>query len=189
MSQHPIRITCFGDSLTEGYGLHDNEALPVVLEQMLRDEGLNVTCLNHGVSGDTAGDGLARIQNVLNAKPDAAIVEFGANDTFVGELVTNTRANFIAIIETLLGNDIPILLIGITALTDMDDDYKAEFDPIFMELAVKYDLPLFPDILSCYFGNSMMTLMDGMHPNDQGVRAIARGILPQAKELAQKVTL
>ncbi|MGL1862048.1 MAG: arylesterase [Pseudodesulfovibrio sp.] len=182
-----VRIACFGDSLTEGYGLNDDEALPVVLEQMFRDEGMDVTCLNLGMSGDTTGDGLTRIQSVLNAEPDAVILEFGANDCFIGEPVEVVKGNFATIIEALHGNDIPILLVGITALTEMGDEYKAQFDPIFQELAAKYDLTLFPDILSCYFGNSMMTLMDGMHPNDQGVEAIARDLFPQAKELAENV--
>lgn len=174
----PVRIACFGDSLTEGYGLHPNEALPIVLERLLRKEGVKAQCLNFGISGDTASDGLARIQSVLNAEPDAVILEFGANDSFVGEPVDQVKATFKIIIERLRAKGIPILLVGITALPNMDEDYKSKFDPIFAELANEYALPLFPDILSCYFGNSMMTLMDGMHPNAQGVEAIARGLFP-----------
>ncbi len=180
-----INYACFGDSLTEGYGLHDNEALPVVLERMLQNEGVNTRCLNFGVSGDTTSDGLGRINAVLNAAPDAIILEFGANDCFVGEPVNQVKANFQTIIETFKQKDLPILLVGISALTNMDEDYKTKFDPIFMELAAEYSLPLFPDILSCYFGNSMMTLMDGMHPNAQGVEAIAYNLLPQAMDLAK----
>lgn len=180
----PVRIACFGDSLTEGYGLRPDEALPAILEEMLREKGIRTTCLNYGVSGDTSGDGLARIGNVIESAPDAVVLEFGANDCFVGELVENIRHNITTIIETLLDQKLPILLVGIAALADFDPDYKAEFDLLFQELADKYNLPLFPDILSCYFGNSDMMLMDGMHPSEQGVRAIARGLLPQVKELA-----
>jgi len=181
----PTRLACFGDSLTEGYGLHPEEALPAVLERMLREDGIRATCLNFGISGDTTGDGLARIEKVINAEPDAVIVEFGTNDCFIGEPIETIKGNFSAIIETLIEKKIPILLVGISALTDFGPEYKAEFDPLFSELADKYDLPLFPDILSCYFGNSMMTLMDGMHPNEHGVEAIARGLYPQVKELAK----
>ena len=182
-----IRIACFGDSLTGGYGLMPDEALPVVLERMLREEGVRATCLNFGVSGDTSEDGLARIDEVLDARPDAVIVEFGANDSFVGEAVEVVRANLAAIIETLSKRNVPVLLVGITALPGLGDDYKAEFDQLFKQLAEKYALPLFPDILACYFGNSMLTLMDGMHPNAQGVEAIGRGLFPQVKELVKSV--
>jgi len=185
MDDRPIRIACFGDSLTEGYGLAPNEALPVVLEDMLRNEGYRVVCLNHGVSGETSEDGLQRLDSVLADQPDCVIIEFGANDCFVGDPVDFVRANVATLLKALKSRDIPILLVGISALTVMDDEYKAAFDPIFAELADEYDVPLFPDILSCYFGDSMLTLMDGMHPNDQGVLAIARGLLPQLRELVQ----
>ena len=55
----PVRIACFGDSLTEGYGLRPDEALPAILEEMLREEGIRTTCLNYGVSGDTSEIGRA----------------------------------------------------------------------------------------------------------------------------------
>jgi acyl-CoA thioesterase-1 len=184
MVTHPIRIACFGDSLTEGYGLRPDEALPAILEQMLREDKIRATFLNHGVSGDTSGDGLARIDAVTRAKPDAVIVEFGANDFFVGEPIKNIKRNLTTIIETLLDKNIPILLVGITAIPDFGPEYKTEFDLLFKELADKYSLSLFPDILSCYLGDPMMMLMDKMHPNEHGVVAIAQGLLPQVKELA-----
>ena len=187
MTADPVRIACFGDSLTEGYGLRPDEALPAILEQMIREEGIRATFLNYGVSGETSGDGLARIESVIASTPDAVIVEFGANDSFIGEPVKNVRQNLTSIIETLLDKKLPILLVGITALTDFGPDYKAEFDPLFRELADRYGLPLFPDILSCYFGDSMMTRMDGMHPNEQGIKAIARGLFPQVKELTTAI--
>lgn len=183
MTDGPIRIACFGDSLTEGYGLAPDEALPVVLETMLRSEGVHAKCLNHGISGDTSEDGLERLNDVLDAAPNAVLVEFGANDFYTSEPIATVRANLSAIIETLLRKRLPILLIGISVPDGFDDEYKAEFDPLFKELADKYELPLFPDILSCYFGNNDMTLLDGMHPNALGVRAIAKGLLPQTQAL------
>lgn len=183
MTDRPVRIACFGDSLTEGYGLAHDEALPVVLERRLRDEGIRTTCLNFGISGETATDGLERLERVIASEPDIAVVEFGANDCFVGDPVDLVKASLSTIIEALQSKGIPVLLVGITAFTNMDDKYKMVFDPIFGELADKYDLPLYPDILSSYFGNSMLTLMDGMHPNAQGVEAISRGIYPLLKEM------
>lgn len=182
----PVRIACFGDSLTEGYGLAPDEALPVVLERLLAEQGIAARCLNFGVSGDTSGDGLARLDAVLDADPDAVIVEFGANDCFVGESVEDVTANLSTIIQPFKARDIPLLMVGISALTNLDDGYKARFDPLFATLAKQYAVPLFPDILSCYFGDMSLTLMDGMHPNAQGVEAIAQGLLPQVTALAKR---
>lgn len=185
MKQRTVRIACFGDSLTEGYGLNPDEALPVVLEQMLRDKGLSASCLNYGVSGETAEDGLNRLETVLAANPDGVIIEFGANDSFVGDPADFIRTNLETLIKAFQSHEIPVLLVGITALTDLDDAYKASFDAIFPNLAERFDIPLFPDILSCYFGDSMLMLMDGMHPNAHGIQAIAHSLLPQAMELVE----
>lgn len=188
MEEGPVRIACFGDSLTEGYGLAPDEALPVVLERMLRDEGLAATCLNFGISGETAEDGHRRLDSVLAARPDAVVLEFGANDCFVGDPVDFVSANLAAMIEAFQEQNIPVLLVGISALLASGDEYKAAFDRLFTDLANLYGVPLFPDILSCYFGNSMYMLMDGMHPNELGVEAIARGLLPQVRDLVQAVS-
>lgn len=182
-----LRIACFEDSLTEGYGLSADEALPAVLERMLREDGIDAECLNFGVSGDTTGDGLRRTSQVLDSSPDCVILEFGANDCFIGEAVPAIRANFDALIQAFQTKEIPILLVGITVLPELGLEYKTQFDPIFDELASTYGLPLFPDILASYYSNPLYKLMDDTHPNEQGVKAIARDLLPQVKELVQSV--
>jgi len=183
MADRAVRIACFGDSLTEGYGLARDEALPVVLERHLRDEGIQAECLNFGVSGDTFEDGLERIVRVVAAKADAVILEFGANDCFTGDPVPVIKANASAVIEQLQARELPILLVGITARPEIGAFNKDEFDPIFEKLAATYGLPLFPDILSCYYPDPSLTLLDGLHPNAQGVEAMVRCLLPQVLEL------
>lgn len=154
---------------------------------MLTDDGIEARCLNFGVSGDTSADGLARLDAVIDAHPDAAILEFGANDCFMDEPVADVTANLTTIIKTLQERNVPILLVGITALLNPDENYRSRFDALFAVLAEKYGLERFPDILAPYFGNNDLTLMDGMHPNAQGVEAIARAMLPQVADLARKV--
>lgn len=184
----PLRIACFGDSLTEGYGLNPGQALPAVLERMLNEQGVAVHCLNFGVSGDTAGDGLIRLNRVLSASPDAAIVAFGANDCFVHDPISEIRNNLAAILDAFAKRNIPVLLVGIKALTDVGREYKQTFDRIFEELADQYAVPLFPDILSPYFGNPLLKLIDGTHPNADGVEALARALLPHVSELTRQVS-
>ena len=182
-----VRIACFGDSLTEGYGLAGDEALPVVLERMLGNEGIAARCLNFGISGDTSADGLARLGTVLDADPDAAIVEFGANDCFMDEPVQDVTAALAAILDAFKERAVPVLLVGISALLNPDENYRAEFDALFAGLADRYGLDLFPDILAPYFGNNDLTLMDGMHPNAQGVEVMGRAMLPKVAKLAKSV--
>lgn len=183
----PLRIACFGDSLTEGYGLAPDAALPSVLQAMLQAEGIDATCLNFGISGETSEDGLHRIQDVINAKPDAAIVAFGANDCFVGDSPQTVKANLSTIITQFKQHDIAVLLVGIAALTNGDESYRTAFDPIFEELATTYSIPFMPDILASYFHSPSLKLMDEMHPNEQGVERIAQDMIPHVKQLITEI--
>ncbi|CCH47329.1 GDSL-type esterase/lipase family protein [Pseudodesulfovibrio piezophilus] len=187
MSQGPIRIACFGDSLTEGYGLAPNDALPSLLQKKLRDDGIEAVCLNFGVSGETSTDGLDRVEAVLAAKPHGVILEFGANDCFVGDPISTIQNSLSTLIETFTNQRIPTLLVGISSILQSDQDYKDLFDPIFPELAAHHNLLFLPDILACYHGNVSLTLLDGMHPNEQGVQAIANDLYPLLHTLIAQI--
>src|SRR5271165_2420403 len=67
----PLRIVALGDSLVAGYGLRGVEALPARLQQALAAEDLKVEIVNAGVSGDTAADGLARLDWAVPEGTDA----------------------------------------------------------------------------------------------------------------------
>src|SRR5690606_1954690 len=56
--REPIRIVALGDSLTAGFGLGAGDALPAVLQGLLRSKGISVEIQNAGVSGDTTAGGL-----------------------------------------------------------------------------------------------------------------------------------
>ncbi len=183
----PLHIACFGDSLTEGYGLAPDAALPSVLQAMLQAEGIGATCLNFGISGETAEDGLHRIQDVISANPDAVIVAFGANDCFVGDSPQAVKANLSTIIEQFKRREIAVLLVGISALTNDDENYRLAFNQIFEELANHYSIPLMPDILASYFHSSSLKLMDEMHPNEQGVKRIAQDMFPHVVRLISQI--
>lgn len=92
----PKKIVFFGDSVTEGcfefypasYGFdtvrRPEEAYPsLVTDALKRKYGDNVIAINAGKSGDSAKNGLARIEaDVLSQKPDLVTVAFGLNDIF-----------------------------------------------------------------------------------------------------------
>ncbi|WP_272700213.1 GDSL-type esterase/lipase family protein [Desulfovibrio sp. Fe33] len=180
----PFRIACFGDSLTEGYGLAHDEALPAVLERSLRDRGVDARCLNFGVSGDTAEDGLRRLDRVIEADPDGVILAFGANDCFLDEPAEDVESRLALLIEAFRKRNIPVLLVGVNAGLNPDEAYRTDFEAVFPALAERYGLPLFPDILAPYQGDPSLTLLDGLHPNAAGAAAIGRALLPMAEELA-----
>ena len=93
------KIVAFGDSLTAGFGLTENESYPYLLQQKLKADGYDYEVVNAGVSGDTSHGGLERIDWVLgmdNVK--ILILELGANDLLRGIPVARMRANLDQII-------------------------------------------------------------------------------------------
>ncbi|WP_319585117.1 arylesterase [uncultured Pseudodesulfovibrio sp.] len=182
-----LKIACFGDSLTEGYGLAREEALPAILQRELYERGVAARCLNFGVSGDTSEDGLDRLDDVLEAEPDRVVLAFGANDCFLDEPVEEVSARLSALIEAFRDRDIPVLLVGVNAGLNPDPDYRARFEAIYPALAKQYDIALFPDLLAPYQGDPSLTLLDGMHPNEAGVQAMGRALVPLVENLARGV--
>ena len=176
-----VHILAFGDSLTAGYGLPRDQGFAPQLQDTLRRNGVRAFVTNAGVSGNTAGNGRARIRwtlDGLKTKPDLAIVALGANDMLRGIPPEQTRADLDAILAEFRKRDIPVVIAGMLAAPNLGVRYMSAFNSIFPDLARKYDAPLYPFFLAGVAGNSALNLPDRVHPNFQGVKRMASGIAP-----------
>ena len=180
-----FKIVVLGDSLTAGYGVAADAAFPARLEAALRAKGHDVTVVNAGVSGDTAAQGLARLDWALAEGADAAIVELGANDALRGLDPAATRRSLTAILDALKARGIPVLLAGMRAPPNMGDDYVDEFDSIYPDLARSHSAILYPFFLDGVVGARGLNLEDGIHPNANGIEEIVQRILPKVEELLE----
>ena len=167
-----------GDSLTAGYGVAREQAIPARLETALKAEGRNVQVLNHGVSGDTSAGGIDRIDWLLGDKPDIVVVELGANDALRAIDPATTEHNLDTIITRLEQAKVAIWLIGMLAPRNLGPEYVQAFDDIYRRLADKHGLPLYPFILEGVAQDPVLSQADGLHPNPQGVEVIVKHLLP-----------
>lgn len=179
----PIKIVALGDSLTAGYGLPAKDGFVPRLQAALAADGIAAEVTNAGVSGNTAADGLARLDWSVPAGTDAVIVELGANDMLRGLKPQVTRTVLDTILSRLTARHIAVLLCGMRAAPNLGDAYDREFDRIYPELAAKYGVPLYPFFLDGVAANLKLTQADGMHPNAAGVDVIVKRILPNVKDL------
>jgi acyl-CoA thioesterase-1 len=182
-----IVIVALGDSLTAGYQLPQSAAFPVQLEKALKARGHDVKVINAGVSGDTAADGLARLDWALPDNADAVIVELGANDALRGIPVPETKKSLTAIMDKLKERKLPVLIAGMEAPRNWGPDYAADFRKMYRDLADQYDALLYPFFLDGILMDSNFNLRDGIHPNARGVERIVERILPSAEELIGRV--
>ena len=180
-------IMAFGDSLTSGYGLPPADAFPVKLEAALRARGHAVRVINAGVAGDTTAGGRARLAWMLADKPDAVILELGANDGLRGLDPAETLANLRAIMEQLKAADLPVLLAGMRAPPNLGRDFGAEFDTIFATVALEYDALFYPFFLEGVAARPTLNQNDGIHPNSAGVAIVVERIIPSVEALLSRV--
>lgn len=191
----PVRLVALGDSLTQGYGLPEGKGFVPVLEAWLQERGADVTVINAGVSGDTTAGGLARMDWTLAEPVDAMIVALGGNDLLRGLSPRTSRENLDGILNRLELEGIPALLVGLPAPGNYGPEFKNAFEAMYIDLAAKYDVPLYPDFLrplseKADAGMSFRDLMqdDNIHPNAQGVDLIVEAMGPDVMQLLEAAT-
>jgi acyl-CoA thioesterase-1 len=182
-AEAPVKIVALGDSLTAGYGLPDKDGFVPQLQATLTTNGRSVEIQNAGVSGDTASDGLARLDWSVPQGTDAVIVELGANDMLRGINPEITRRALGTIVSRLTERHIAVLICGMRAAPNLGPEYGQAFERIYPELAAKYRALLYPFFLDGVAAIPGMTQHDGLHPNAEGVGVIVQRILPKLQEL------
>lgn len=187
-------LVAFGDSLTQGYGLPEEQGFVPQLERWLENQAGDVRVVNAGVSGDTTAGGAARIEWTLTPDVDAIMVTLGGNDLLRGLEPELTRANLERVIEAAQRAGVDVLLVGMTAPGNFGAGYKEAFDRIYPELAAKYNVGF---VKSFFLGLSengaipspaevqRFMQADGIHPNADGVRRIVEGIGPEVAQFLQ----
>lgn len=177
----PVTVVVFGDSLTDGYQLRTEQAVPARLQAHFLAAGhTGVRVMNMGISGDTTQGGLARLNLVLDAKPDVVLLELGANDLMRQRPAEATRKHLAAMIEAMQSEGIRVILCGVHVpnIFVMGNQNMSEYKPMFESLADEYDVAYYPNFLKGVQGKKDLNLADGLHPNAEGAQVIADKIYP-----------
>jgi acyl-CoA thioesterase-1 len=174
-------IRAFGDSLIAGYGLDPSQSFAGRLEALLREELAGARVVNAGLCGDTTSTALARLPltlGLLEAKPDLAIVQLGANDLIEGVALERIRANLDTIIAAFTRTGIPVLLARIRAPA-LFGAYGWACAAVYADLTRRHRIRSAPFFPRGVFANPAYCLADRMHPNARGTAEIARAFLPE----------
>ena len=189
-----VVIAALGDSLTQGYGLPEEQGFVPQMEDWLQAQGADVRMINAGVSGDTTAGGLSRVEWSLTPEIEGMIVALGGNDLLRGLPPETSRGNLEGILEVAEAQEIEVLLVGMTAPGNYGPDYKAGFDAIYPELAAQYDTLYFPDFFRGILPEggtpqdaAGMMQGDGIHPNADGVALIVESMGPSVEELISRI--
>jgi acyl-CoA thioesterase I len=183
----PVKIVAFGDSLTAGLGLPVSQGFVPRLQAALAAKGEAAEIVNAGVSGNTAADGVARLDWSIPDGTEAVILELGANDMLRALNPQVTREALMTILRRLSDRHIRVLLCGMRAAPNLGGDYTKPFETIYPELAAKFGVPLYPFFLDGVAADPKLLQPDGLHPNAAGVDVIVARILPNVEALVAEV--
>lgn len=184
-AQQPKAILFFGDSITAGLGVEQEQAFPAIIQQKIDSLGLEYTVINAGLSGETSAGGLRRIDWVLQRKVDIMVLELGGNDGLRGIEISSTKDNLQQIIDKAKARypEMEIIIAGMQVPPNLGTEYTTDFEAIFPALAKENNLPLIPFILEGVGGHPRLNQPDGIHPTAEGHKIVAENVWPVLKPL------
>ena len=179
-------ILAFGDSLTAGFGVDSKDSYPARLQRLLKEKGYHYKVINAGVSGDTTAGGAARIDWVLQHKPEIVVLGLGANDGLRGLSISEMRKNLGQIIEVCLKNGARVLLAGMEITPNLGAEYSKDFRESFTLLAKQYKVPLIPFFLENVAARPELTRPDGVHPTAAGYAIVTQTVFKYLEPMLKK---
>jgi acyl-CoA thioesterase I len=161
-------ILVFGDSLSAGYGLPQQQGWASLLEKRLRDEDFDYRVANASVSGETTAGGAARIAASLKAhRPDIVVIELGANDGLRGQSIDVMRRNLEAVIDASRQAKAQVLLVGMRLPPNYGTPYTEKFQRTFVDLARSKKTAFVPFLFEGFAEDARYFQSDRVHPTGE----------------------
>ncbi|TVP52115.1 MAG: arylesterase [Mongoliibacter sp.] len=181
-------ILFFGNSLTAGYGIEEDEAFPALIGDRLDSLGYEYRIINGGLSGETTAGGLSRLDWFLEEEPEIFVLELGGNDGLRGIALEETQKNLKAIINMVQQKypDTKILLAGMQIPPNMGQEYTQQFREIYPQVAEESSVTLIPFLLEGVAGDPDLNLKDGIHPTEEGHKIVLENVWPYLKPLIER---
>lgn len=155
----------FGDSLSAGFGIRQEQSWPALLTQRLIAEHYPYQVANASISGETTSGGVSRLGPALRQfSPAIVIIALGANDGLRGLSLEQMRANLAEMIRLSQQNHAQVLLVGIKLPPNYGMNYTRQFAAIYADLGHKYKTALVPFLFEGFAGSRAAFQEDGVHP-------------------------
>jgi len=156
-------LLILGDSLSAGYRMAATAAWPALLNDKWQQKP---PVVNASISGDTSGQGLARLPALLKEhQPRWVLVELGGNDGLRGFAPQQTEETLRTILQTVKAANAQPLLMQIRLPANYGRRYTESFSALYPKLAKEFDVPLLPFFMEEVYLKPQWMQDDGIHPN------------------------
>ena len=159
-------VLAFGDSLTFGSGVNDDESYPAVLAGLI---GRKV--VRDGVPGETTAQGLERLEHSLDEhRPRLLLLCLGGNDLLRRLDSAQIQANLRAMVQLARDRGVQVVLIGVP-----EPAVFGGTAPLYRHLAAELRVPLEEETITDVLRDNALK-SDPIHPNAEGYRRIAQAL-------------
>jgi acyl-CoA thioesterase-1 len=142
-------ILVVGDSLSAEYGIARGAGWVALLERRLAAEHVPARVVNASISGDTTSGGRSRLPALLATnKPDAVVIELGANDALRGLPLKMTQDNLDAMVKAAQDAGAKVLLVAMQVPPNYGTDYTRRFSELYAQVGRARHVPVTPPLLS-----------------------------------------
>jgi acyl-CoA thioesterase-1 len=180
-------ILVFGDSLSAAYGIASQQGWVHLLGERIAQAKLPWKVVNASVSGETTSGGVRRLaEDLRRHKPDAVVIELGANDALRGQPISAIRANLEQMIRLARQARAEPVLVGIMIPPNYGIDYAAEFQQLFPSLAKKHGIAHVPFLLAGVVEKRELFQQDQLHPTAAAQPIILDNVWPTLEPLLRK---
>jgi acyl-CoA thioesterase-1 len=170
-------------------GLSPDQAFPALIEKKATAEGMPITAVNAGLSGETTAGAARRIDWVLRTPADLVVIESGANDALRGLSPDAARSNLEQVIAAVRKKQpgAKIVLLQMEAPPNYGAPYTRSFHAIYPDVARKESIPLAPFFLEGVAGIPRYNQADGVHPNLAGEGLVADNVWKALKPVVAQL--
>lgn len=177
-------IVVFGDSLSAGYDIGQNQGWVTLLQTRLTQQKLPYQVVNASISGETTSGGLARFSEMLAThKPSIVILELGANDGLRGLPINEMRSNLNNMILQAKSAKTKLLLVGMKIPPNYGQKYSRDFSASYVILAKQHKIKLVPFLLDGVAGKPSLIQDDGLHPTAGAQPKLLDNVWPKLEKL------
>lgn len=179
-------ILVWGDSLSAAYGIPVEKGWVNLMRKTLGEE---FKIINGSISGETTKGGLTRLPAALEThQPDFILIELGANDGLRGLPPKVTRNNLKRMIKLSQEKKVIITLLGMKIPPNYGMAYSNQFEKVFKDLAVEYQLPFIPFFLESIIEDLTLLQEDELHPTAEAQPLLLKKVLPVIQAQIKKPT-
>lgn len=159
-------ILAFGDSLTYGTGVDEEQSYPAVLSRLITRE-----VINGGVPGEVSAEGLERLPGLLDQyQPALLLLTHGGNDILRKKPLSALKENLIRMIGLAHDRGIQVVMLGVPKPGIFMSSAE-----VYPEVADQTQTAIDTEVLADILSQSGLK-SDAVHPNAAGYQMMANAV-------------